>query len=224
LTTTQTAVPGAAPQQAPSRVFRSQDGKMRVDAGTMSVITDPAKDHTVVLDHVKKIAHIAPKEVPPPVPGMPGLPQMPPMEAPKPQQMSMQDLGKGMIEGHEVEGKRYIIQPPEKPKLPEMPAVPKPPALAKPGMPAPPEAPQAPPPPPMPTVAEIWTSTSLKTPVLTKVKGDFGEQITHCKPTGQEPPPAAFEIPQDYKKVLPPMPKPPAPPPMPAAPKPPSLG
>jgi hypothetical protein len=64
----------------------------------------------------------------------------------------------------------------------------------------------------------VWTSTSLKTPVLTKVKGDFGEQITHCRPSGQTPPPAAFEIPPDYKQVLPPMPKP-AVPQMPAAPQ-----
>ena len=51
-----------------------------------------------------------------------------------------------------------------------------------------------------PTVTEIWTSTKLKTPVLTKVSSSAGEQTTYCKPTStDEPHPSVFQIPPGYK-------------------------
>jgi hypothetical protein len=106
----------------------------------------------------------------------------------------VEDLGKGFIEGHEVEGKKYTFQPPKPPDMPKLPELAKP---AMPGMPAPPQAPPAP---KMPTVAEVWTSTKTKMPVLTKVTGPFGQQVCHCKPGPEsEPHPAVFQVPPDYK-------------------------
>jgi hypothetical protein len=112
----------------------------------------------------------------------------------------VQDLGKSMIEGHEVEGKRYTLPPPpmppapQPPKLPQMPGMPK---LPQSGTPAkPPQPPKL----PQPTVTELWTSVKLKTPVLTKVSTSAGEQTTYCKPTStDEPHPSLFEIPPGYK-------------------------
>jgi hypothetical protein len=111
--------------------------------------------------------------------------------------MQVQDLGKSMIEGHEVEGKRYVLpaaqkpQPPPMPKLPQMPGSPKSPIVPK--APSLPKAPQ-------PTVTEVWISTKLKTPVLTKITSALGSQTTYCKPTStQEPHPSMFEIPSGYK-------------------------
>jgi hypothetical protein len=215
-----------ASQSSASRLIKASDGKTRIDTGTQSVITDPMQQQAVLLDHVKKTAQIMPmKPSMPQMPQIPGMPQAP--QAPKPPdmpQVSMQDLGKSFIEGHEVEGKRFIVQPPTPPDMPKPPDIPKPPQI--PGMPTPPQAPQAPQaptPPPMPTVADVWSSTSLKTPVLTKVSGPFGDQTTYCKPqqTG-EPHPGLFQIPPGYTPIMPKppeMPKPPSPPAMPSPPK-----
>jgi len=95
------------------------------------------------------------------------------------------NLGKAFIEGHEVDGMRYIIPPPGAPGL-------TPPPI--PGMPA---APQ------IPTVAEIWTSSQTKLPVLTTITGPFGQQVTHCKPGPPiaPPPPTQFQVPPGYKLV-----------------------
>ncbi len=185
-------------------MLRSGDGKMRVDFGNTTMITDPAAQKTILLDHLKKEALTIP---------MPAGPQIKPPTLPSgalpaasvPPQVV--ELGKAFIEGHEVEGKQYTFQPlnmPKPPSLPQKPSLPQ-----APGMPSPPEIPQAP---PMPTTAEVWTSTKTHLPVLTKITGPFGQQICHCKvaPTA-EPPPAAFEIPPDYKQVKMPTPaKPPA--------------
>jgi hypothetical protein len=171
-------------------MLRAPDGKMRIDMGATSIITDPSSQKAMVLDHIKQTAHMVPLQ-PPQTPGMPqlpgGLPALP--KGMKPAQV--EDLGKGFIEGHEVEGKKYTIHPPD------LPTAPKPPAL--PGMPAVPQAPHAP---QMPTVAEIWSSTKTQMPVLTKVTGPFGQQVTHCKPGAAAeppPPPAKFEVPHGYK-------------------------
>jgi len=143
---------------------------------------------------------------------MPGMPKLPALQ--------MQDLGKSVIEGHEVEGKRYTFSPPpapqapqapQAPKAPQMPQMPKLPQLPKgvklpplPKMPKPPQLPK----PPQPTVTEVWTSVKLKTPVLTKVTTGAGEQTTYCKPTSTaEPHPSLFEIPPGYKLKPPPEPK-----------------
>jgi hypothetical protein len=73
-----------------------------------------------------------------------------------------------------------------------------------------PQAPQMPQKPPMPTVADVWTSTALGMPVLTKVSGPFGEQTTYCKAApSAEPHPALFQIPPGYKPIVPPPPAPP---------------
>jgi hypothetical protein len=218
---TKLAQPGAAPQQVPTKITRSGDGKTRVDSGTTSVITDPTAGKTILLDHLKKEAHEIPMQppAPPQMPGAPPSPSLAPPEMPKPPgPVNVQDLGKGFIEGHEVDGKRYIFQPPQPPQMPAMPQAPKPPAMAKPGMPAVPQPPEPPQAPLVPTVSEIWTSTKLKMPVLTKTSGAFGEQVCHCKCTEvPEPSPAVFQVPPDYKTVVPgppqiPVPKPPAPP------------
>jgi hypothetical protein len=195
MTTTQLAHPGAPPQQSPSQMFRSADGKTRVDTGNTSVITDPASQKALVLDHAKKEARMVPIPQAPQGPQMPALPGGLPAGMPK--APHVEDLGKGMIEGHEVEGKKYTFQPPEQPKPPD---IPKPPGLAKPAVPGMPGAPQAPPKPQMPTVAEVWTSTKTKMPVLTKVTGPFGQQVCHCKPGAEaEPHPAVFQVPPGYK-------------------------
>ena len=114
--------------------------------------------------------------------------------------LAVHDLGKSLIEGHEVEGKRYTFSPPQAPpppKLPQMPKMPVAPQSSK--LPQPPKPPQLPKP-PQPTVTEVWTSVKLKMPVLTKVTSSVGEQTTYCKPTStEEPHPSVFEIPPGYK-------------------------
>jgi len=175
----QLATPGSLPQVSPSQMLRSGDGKMRIDFGNTSMITDPAAMKTILLDHIKKEALTVPLPQGPQL-TPPGLPAFPNSPVP-PQALS---LGKALIDGHEVEGMQYTFQPP---------ALPKPPA--------------------MPTTAEVWTSVKTKLPMLTKITGPFGQQICQCKTsTAPEPPPTAFQIPQDYKPVtsLTP-PKPPSP-------------
>lgn len=190
-------------------MLRSADGKMRIDFGNTSMITDPSAQKTFVLDHLKKEALTVP---------MPQAPQLTPPALPAGALPShaippqVEELGRALIEGHEVEGKKYTFQPPPLPKPPAAPQLPAMPKL--PGMPNAPQAPPMPPPPPIPTIAEIWTSTKTKMPVLTKISGPFGQQVCHCKVSaGAEPPPTAFQVPPNYTHV--PMlspPKPPKPP------------
>ena len=181
-----------------------------MDSGNTSVISNPSAGHTILLDHVEKTATI-----PPPPSAMPALPGMPPIPhlgdpglAPT---IQVQDLGKGMIQGHEVQGRRYLIQPPA---MPNIPAMPQPPTVQAPGMPKAPGAPGIPPAPsapPGPITADVWTSTKMHLPMLTKMNGGFG-QLTHaCQAVSPgEPHPAAFQIPPDYKMIPLPAPKPPA--------------
>jgi hypothetical protein len=196
---------GNAPPQSSSRMWRSSAGKMRIDTPSASIISSPADQKTILLDHVKKEAMVIPT---PPASGTApaGSPKMP-SGAPAAPPMQVQDLGKSLIEGHEVEGKRYVLPPAQKPKPPAMPKMPQLPGIPKappkaPPAPAAPQSPKAPPPPkpPQPTVAEVWTSVKLKTPVLTKVTSSLGSQTTYCKPTStDEPHPSLFEIPPGYK-------------------------
>jgi hypothetical protein len=113
----------------------------------------------------------------------------------------VEDLGKSMIEGHEVEGKRFTlphVPPPPKPPMPQIPGMPKMPKA--PVMPKAPSAPPLPKLPPKPNVTEVWTSVKLKIPVLTKVTTAAGEQTTYCKPTStEEPHPSVFQVPAGYK-------------------------
>jgi hypothetical protein len=180
-------------------MWRSSNGQMRIDTPSSSIISNPAAQKTILLDHLKKEATIIPMAAASgaaPSAKMPGGAASPPA-------MQVQDLGKSMIEGHEVEGKRYVLAGAQKPQTPPMPKMPKLPGLPKTAQaPEPPQSPKAPPPPkaPQPTVAEVWTSVKLKTPVLTKVTSALGSQTTYCKPTStQEPHPSMFEIPPGYK-------------------------
>ena len=123
--------------------------------------------------------------------------------------LQVHDLGKALIEGLEVEGKRYILAQEQKAatKLQAQQTSSKPPASQTPQAPNVPGMPALAIPPNLqqlaklaPTVTEVWTSVKLGTAVLTKVKSAAGEQTTYCKPTStDEPHPALFEIPPGYK-------------------------
>jgi hypothetical protein len=196
VTTLQLAQAGTVPQEVAHQLTRSGDGKIRFDAGNISVISDPASQRTILLDHLNKEAKTLSTAATAQVPGvqMPGMPQFTPpglpagvLAAPP---ASIQDLGKRLIEGEEAEGKRITFEPP---KLPAMPNIP----TAQ-GM------PRLPQPPAMPTVAELWTNPNLHLPVMTQVKGDFGQQICKCKNKPiAEPDPSLFQIPKDYKDLTP---------------------
>jgi hypothetical protein len=183
------ASPSGSPKQIAYRLSRSSDGKTRVDIDNVSVIHDPSAGKSIVLDHVKKEAQISPAPSPP-TPGMPSMPQLPGMPsmppAPQPPSVHVQDLGKTFMQGREVEGKRYTIQPPAMPQIPQIP-----------GMAKAPQIPQVPPP---PTTAEVWTNPHLQLPMATRLNGPFGQQTSICQNTVPgEPHPAIFQIPQDYK-------------------------
>jgi hypothetical protein len=194
---------GSPPSQSSSRMWRSSTGQMRIDTPSASIISSPAEQKTILLDHLKKEAMVM--SMPPasgaPPPGIPKAPGGALSSAP----MQVQDLGKSLIEGHEVEGKRYVLPAAQKPPAPSMPKMPQLLQMPKPPQaPAPPQAqsPTAPvpPKPPQPTIAEVWTSVKLKTPVLTKVTSALGSRTTYCKPTStSEPHPSLFEIPPGYK-------------------------
>jgi hypothetical protein len=190
-------------------MFRSADGKTCADYGDKSVISDPAARQTIMLDHVKKEASVFPMPHEPQPAALPGGLPGPVPTAPS---ANFQDLGKKFIDGHEVEGKQYTLPPP---KAFSPPAV-APPALAKlPGLPKPPTPRGAAPPaasppaqPQLPRTVEVWTSTKLHMPVLTKVTGSFGQQTNRCKcSSAGEPPASKFQIPSGYKVVQ--MPAPP---------------
>src|SRR5215831_15233514 len=204
-TKTQPSGAGATTQSA-SRMWRSSDGKFRLDTPASSVINDPKSQQTIVLDHLKKEATILPMPTASSGNSTPTAPQVPAAQGQAPS-VKVEDLGKAMIEGHEVEGKRFTLPPftpPAKPDLPQMkmPAAPAamPGAPKGPAPPGTPSAPQAPKLAPIPSVTEVWTSVKLKVPVLTKVTTTAGEQTTYCKPvSGDDPHPSVFQIPQGYK-------------------------
>ncbi len=177
---------------------------MRLDTPHTSVISDPASQHTILLDHLKKEATILPMTPPTTGAAPAGTPQAPAQAAAPPPPMHVEDLGKSMIEGHEVEGKRFTLPamapPPPKPQPPTPPQAGIPGAPQAPSPPSAPKPPEMPKMPPKPNVTEVWTSVKLKTPVLTKVTTAAGEQTTYCKPTStEEPHPSVFQIPQGYK-------------------------
>jgi len=199
MTTLLSAVPGSLPVKLGYTLARASDGRMRIDYGTTSVITNPATAETILLDHVamevRAIAMPAaalPQLTPPPlqVPGMPAVPPVPASPA-----MTVVELGIRMIEGQEVIGKQYTMPP-----------------APPPGMPVPPGPPTM--------VSEVWMSTKLQLPVLTRIIGSFGQQMCHCKNTSAgEPPASMFQVPANYKQVgLPAMPAAPAMPTAPAMP------
>ena len=198
---------GGAPSQSASRMWRSSDGKFRLDTPSTSVINDPSSQQTILLDHLKKEATIVPMSAAAPGSALPGSPKVPAAQGQSPS-VKVEDLGKSMIEGHEVEGKRFTLppfSPPDKPEMPQlkMPGAPQPglPGAPKPpGPPGMPSAPKLPKLPPVPSVTEVWSSVKLKAPVLTKVTTSAGEQTTYCKPVSSDDPhPSVFQIPQGYK-------------------------
>src|SRR5690349_16503010 len=96
VTTFQPKQPGAPPLETAHKLIRAGDGKTRIDAGDISVITDPATKQTLLLDHVKKEAKSLTTPSMPTPPGM-QMPQMPPLTppgmpaAPPPPTMNVQD-------------------------------------------------------------------------------------------------------------------------------------
>ena len=126
VTTTQLAHAGAIPNQIPSSMLRSSDGKMRLDFPNTSVITNPAAGYAVFLNHLKQEAHVVPIPKAPQMPQMPHMPGMAAMpSAPSPlSPVHVEELGMGMVEGVEVMGKRYTVKPPELPKIPGVPQAP----------------------------------------------------------------------------------------------------
>jgi hypothetical protein len=179
-------------------MVRASDGKLRIDAGNISVITDPKAQHAIILDHLNKEARLLPMQ--PAQPGaLPAGAAAASFAVPSASAMGVEDLGKKLIAGHEVDGKRYIIQPPKPPQAPQI-KIP-----GAPGM--PPGMPQRPQPAQMATTAEVWTSTKLGLPVLTKVTSASGQLTCACKAApAAEPHPALFQIPPEYKPVMPPAP------------------
>ena len=188
-------------------MWRSSDGKFRLDTPSTSVITDPGSQQTILLDHLKKEAMIVPMSAAASGSQVLGSPQVPAAQGQAPS-VKVEDLGKSMVEGHEVEGKRFTLPPFTPPPKPEMPQL-KMPGAASVGISGVPKAPSgaaapsrpgAPKLPSVPSVTEVWTSVKLKAPVLTKVTTSAGEQTTYCKPVSSEDPhPSVFQIPQGYK-------------------------
>jgi hypothetical protein len=180
-------------------MWRSASGAMRLDTPTTSVISNPASQKTILLDHIKKEAMIIPMPQAGAAPTSPGTSKTPGTSG-TPPSLQVQDLGKSTIEGHEVEGQRFTLAPPQMPQAPPKPQTPQTAMPKIPGLPASAAPPKLPTKPPMPTVTEVWTSVKLKVPVLTKMTSSAGEQTTYCKPTSsEEPHPSVFEIPPGYK-------------------------
>jgi hypothetical protein len=62
------AAGGTPPTQSASRMWRSSNGNMRLDSPHTSIITIPASQKTIMLDHLKKEAMVIPM---PPVSSVP---------------------------------------------------------------------------------------------------------------------------------------------------------
>jgi hypothetical protein len=206
---------GAAPQQSTSQMLQSSAGQTRIDTPDTSIITDPKAAKTIILNHLTQEATVIPMPAAPTAPGLPGAPSfsppgLPGVAPPSVSPTQVVDLGKAVINGQAATGKQFTFPAPSPPSLPGAPSIPGAPALPgapqAPGGPAPPSIPAAP-----HTVMEVWSSASLLLPVLTKVTGPFGQQITQCQVApAAEPPPAKFQIPPGYKLTPPPIPPPPA--------------
>jgi hypothetical protein len=212
------SLPGKLPQMRKWKMFRSGQGATHLDFGKTGLIGKPGAKGTILLDHVKREAHMVPApphpQAPPPSAKAPGGVPHPPATPALPQ---VKDLGKRMIGGHMAEGKMYTYLPPKAPRLPQ-PASQQPAIPGKPPMPgqlpagAPPPAPGKLPAPGAPhgkvQTLEVWTHAQLKVPLLTKANGMPGLKSSVCKSVkGGEPPASRFQIPPGYKLVKP---KPPA--------------
>ena len=114
---------GMVSQPSPSTLLRSLDGKMRIDLGATSVITNPVDAVVILLDHVKMEARVLPMSPGiPPVPVMPNLagaslPAEPALAG------SIEQLGQQSIQGILAAGMRYT--------LPQLPGETLPPTIAE---------------------------------------------------------------------------------------------
>ena len=180
----ESSLPGVQPQQMGTSFVRSADGKLRFNQGNQSIISDPSAGKTILLDHATKEAQIFPLQPNLQKPGVPtiGAPSFTPPQAP----INVQDLGKRMMNGHEVEGKLYTFAPPQMPAAPNAPGMP---SISA----------------PQPQQLEVWNSPKFQLPLASRLTGDMGKQTTIAKQvTPCQPPASAFQIPHDYKVVPPP--------------------
>ena len=122
LTTFQSAA-GVVSQPSPSALLRSLDGKMRVDLGATSVITNPKEAVVILLDHVKMEARVLPMS--PGIPAVPGMPNLPgaSLEGAAALPGSIEQLGQQLIQGILAVGMRYT--------LPQLPGETLPPTVAE---------------------------------------------------------------------------------------------
>jgi len=102
---------GTVSQPSPSTLLRSLDGKLRVDLGQTSVITNPVDRVVILLDHVKLEARTLPMDKTPGPPALPNRPNIPALPSAG-GGGNIEDLGKSMIQGILAEGKRYTIPAP----------------------------------------------------------------------------------------------------------------
>jgi hypothetical protein len=190
-----------APPSTGWSLFRSSDGKTRIDQGTQSLISNPQAGHTIRLDHAKQEAQVIPMTT---TPGMPTPPSVSAPSSPLKAPTIIKDLGTRMIAGHQVQGMSYTYPALKAPGAPSMPRTP--------GVPQPPSAPQVPGMPPaqtlpQPHVLEVWTSPKLQLPLASRVTGGMGTQTTISQQiTPGEPPASHFRIPPNYKILPPPKP------------------
>jgi len=122
LTTFQSAA-GMVSLPSPSTLLRSLDGKMRIDLGATSVITNPVDAVVILLDHLKLEARLMPMS-PGSVPMMPGMPNLPgmPLEGESLPGI-VEELGMSLIHGIQALGMRYT--------LPQLPGETLPPTIAE---------------------------------------------------------------------------------------------
>ena len=107
--TTQSAQLGALPLASLLRRFQTADGRLRVDFGAISIITNPATGERILLDHLALVARILigaallPSGALPGILGLPAAPGLPAVTA-------VVALGMEIVNGLEVEGMRYVFQ------------------------------------------------------------------------------------------------------------------
>ncbi len=107
-----TLLAGAQPLQSLVRRFRAADGRLRVDFGNFSILTNPATLERIFLDHLATEARIILDKIPalpgisiPGIPGIPGLPAIPSLPAAP----NVIALGAAFINGLELEGVRHVF-------------------------------------------------------------------------------------------------------------------
>jgi hypothetical protein len=112
--TTLPAQPGLNPIQLALQQFRSVEGKLRFNFGTMSLIINPLTELRILLNHLALEARILGGA--PNLPGVPLMPLQPPggLAVGLPGGLGLpllEQLGIALIEGLEAEGMRYVFPP-----------------------------------------------------------------------------------------------------------------